>query len=64
MEFARLTSRGHDRRQVERRSGFERRVAERRHPTRAIIGRRVYISDRRSGERRLEERRALQLEPV
>ena len=64
MEFGRLTTRGHDRRQVERRSGFERRMGERRHPTRAIVGRRIYISDRRQGERRTEERRALQLEPV
>jgi hypothetical protein len=60
-----LTERSFDRRQAERRSLFERRGGERRDQTRAHVGRRVlFVSDRRDADRRLFERRGLQLQPA
>jgi hypothetical protein len=60
-----LTERSFDRRQAERRSLFARRGGERRDQTRAHVGRRVlFVSDRRESDRRLFERRGLQLQPA
>jgi len=41
-----------ERRAAERRSSIDRRFGERRRPERAVVGRRVLINDRRSGEER------------
>jgi len=55
---ANLMPRGPERREVGRRSGVERRFAERRDPVRSAAGRRVlYPFDRRVAERRFVERR-------
>jgi hypothetical protein len=54
-----LVPRGPERRSDGRRSGVERRYAERRDPVRAAAGRRVlYPFDRRVAERRFVERRS------
>lgn len=56
--------RGPERRAGGRRSGVERRFAERRDPVRAAAGRRVlYPFDRRVAERRFVERRTNWPEP-
>jgi len=54
-----MVPRGPERRDDDRRSGMERRYAERRDPARATAGRRVlHPFDRRVAERRFVERRA------
>jgi hypothetical protein len=59
-----LVPRGPERRNDDRRSGAERRYAERRDPVRATAGRRVlHPFDRRIAERRFVERRTLWPEP-
>ncbi len=53
-----LLPRGPERREAVRRSGVERRYAERRDPVRATAGRRgAFPFDRRIAERRMLERR-------
>jgi hypothetical protein len=60
-----MTQRGPERRSnIERRSGVDRRFAERRNPERAGAGRRVMFPfDRRVAERRFTERRSDWPEP-
>lgn len=53
-----MLARGPERRETARRSGVERRFAERRDPVRATAGRRgTFPFDRRIAERRMPERR-------